>query len=232
MANLPISGLPAGGAISTTDPFATVQAGVTVQVPGSALATFIQTGAPLVIHPGYVSNRFYTNALRIATGSTALSAPLNQVEYTPLQIWQPVTIASFGIKTGGTNAAAGLANIGIYTDTAGAPDALLTTVATAVAIPATANTNITVTPGASITLAPGAYWFAIQTDTTINMAGQNSGQSIDAALFGTTNSAAWFAATSWFMAYTEAAAYAGGLPNPATPVVGAGAIPSGIFKVA
>jgi hypothetical protein len=232
MPNSPISGLPAAGALAAANPFPTVQAGVTVQTPLSAIAAFAQSGAPVPLHPGYVSGRFYSNALRFAVPLTTVSQTLNTVNYSPIEILQPVTITSFGIKTGGTNAAAGNANIGLYANASGVPGALLQTIAAGVAIPATANTNITITPGGgNFTLQPGSYWFAVQLDTTINMAGDTTSAS-NLWFGGSTNSAAWFVATSAIIGYTEAAAFAGGLPVAATPVASTSAVTSGILKVA
>lgn len=234
MPNLPISGLPAGGAVTAADPFPTDQAGVTVQVPASALATYAlaQLGAA---HPGYVSGRYYSSSPRIAAGAN-LSVAAATIYYTPLMIFKAVTIDAFGMRNGSANATAANANMAIYAGTAaGAPGAKLFDVATGIVIPGTANTGVIPTIGGGPQLMPiGCYWIAIQYDNTPQVLAAALENSMMGWIGGSTNvPSGFFAASAQIPGFSQALAYASGLPANATPVAyGAGNEPTAVFRPA
>lgn len=230
MANLPISGLPAAGAIDAADLAVIVQGGVTVQTTQGDLAAFGLLGESVLWHPGFASGRYYQGVMRTAAGANVVLT-LNTIQYSPLYVSKPVSIQSFHLKTGSTNAVAGNLNFGIYNAAAGIPTTRLAAIAAAVAIPATANTNINIVPGAAVDLEPGSYFFANQSDASYQLTG-NALVAWDGFYMGTTNTAAFFAATSQITGFTEGLAYATGLPATATPVVSTGVVSTAVFRVA
>ena len=175
-----------------------------------------------------VSGRYYPMYPRINFAGNA-TAVASTIYYTPLFLPAPTTIDRIAMRTGTSNAVASNALMGIYADSAGAPGALLFTVnAAAVAVPATATTNIVVTPdAATITLDAGFYWFAIVFDAASQMVGYGSDGSM-AWPFGTTITTAYFSATSQLGSYTEASAT---LPATATGVASSVSNPAAVYRV-
>lgn len=233
MPNLPISGLPAGAAVTGTDPFPTEQAGVTVQVSAAQLAVFAlaQLG---IAHPGYVSGRWYSASPRIAAGA-ALTVAADTIYYTPLMIYRDTTIDALSMRNSSTNAVAANANLAIYDNVNGAPDAKLFDVASAVVIPATANTGVTAVIGAGAqALTVGCYWIAIQYDGGPSIVAGALGNSIMGYIGGTGNSpSGYYANSAQEAGYTEARAYGLGLPANATPVsTGGSNLASAVIRIA
>lgn len=238
MANEPFNNwvttiLGGAGALTGAEEFPIVQGGVTVSAtPANLQAYLLAANSPF---PGYRGGgtRFYPAQARIAAGVATISHTLNTIHYTPFFVFRDVTADRYYLQTGSTNAVAGQANVGLYgpSATLGTPGALVATLQTAVAIPGTINTPVIFAPiGASVAMAAGFYWLAVQLDATINMTGLGGGAA-QALQFGTTNSAAGlFAASSQTSGYTEAAAYAGGLPAIATPVQSSGNLTTGGFR--
>jgi len=202
--------------------------GTGLALAGTVLGTsFVPTA---IWHPGYRSQQWYTNFIRIAAAATTVSHTLNTIHYTPWSIATQVTIDRVGVRTGGTNAVAGNANVGVYTAVNGAPGAKIMDIATAVAIPGTAGTSVVITPGAgNFDLDAGAYYFAVQTDATINFAGQST-QSFDGWVSGTPNTLGWSQATDFTVGFTEAIAYASGLPANASGTRASTALTSGLMR--
>lgn len=185
----------------------------------------------LTQHAGHVSQRAYPNVPKLSTGVLTVATAADTVYYTPMLIPADVTIDRLVIKTGTANAVAANANIGVYNNTAGSPLALRASIAAA-PVPGTANTNIFATPGAGSLLLPrGFYWFAVQLDAAPVMSGHGDG-ALHAWFGGTGNAGAYYATTSQVQGYTEAVAYASGLPANAAPTATVSStVPTGVYRV-
>lgn len=231
MPNAPITGLPVAVPLAATDPFPTVQGGVTVQASLQQIENYEMPR--LSPFPGYRTGgtRFYNNAPRFAAGVTNINQAIDTIHYTPIYIRRQVVCDRFYVQTG-TVSLVGNINVGIYSSVGGQPDTLLFNVAAAVAIPAINNQGQVFTPTAlTITLEPGFYWYAVQASAALVMSGaaQLAFFGFD---FGTTNSAALMANTSQIQGYTQAAAYAGGLPATASGLTAStNPLTSGGFRV-
>lgn len=105
------------------------------------------------VWPNPVSGRLYTSSL--ATGATTTLAATNDILYAcPIIISSAITITSIGIEV--TTFAAGNVRVGIYTNTAGMPDALL--VDSGALSTGTSNGFKSAVISQSLTL--GLYWIA------------------------------------------------------------------------
>lgn len=234
MPDAKISALGPAAALAGPEFIPMVQAAGNVYGTPTQIAAFVLAQQSWVGHPGYVAGRYYSNRIRYAASLFTASHAADTIHYTLIQIFKRVTITSLGVRTGTANAAAGNANIGWYSNNGGNVGALLSTIATGVAIPGTALTNVTVTPaGGDFIVEPGTYWLGVQLDATIIMSGENTGDAALIAMGGTGNAAAWFGTTSSVQGFTEAKTYASGLPANATGVGLAGSVlTSGIFRAA
>ncbi len=188
--------------------------------------------SPLLLHPGYKTGggRYYSPFPRIGTPSATITAAANTIYYTPMFVPKRTTFDRVGLKTGSSNAVAANALLAIYANLAsGEPGGKLLTVnASAVAIPGTANTNVSLTPdGGAFTLDAGFHWAAVVLDAGAQMCGA-AAEVLHGYWFGTANTAAWYAATSQVAGFTEAGA---SLPAAATPTAASSSIPSPILRV-
>lgn len=188
-------------------------------------------GPEIVDHPGYVTGRYYPTFQRFVAWANAQGAA-DAIYYTPMYLPHPVSIDRLGFRTASSNTVGGAANVAIYANAGGWPGAKVIDVGST-AIPGTGNTSIVLSPTTPIQLDAGWHWLAIHCDAAVLWQGQNA-ESQHAAFFGTTNTAAWGAATSHVNGYIETGvAFALGLPAVAgaSPAVSTGALPSASLRI-
>lgn len=110
---------------------------------------------------------------------------------------------------------AGNVNLGIYSDVAGRPGALLASVA-AIAVAATTLANKTGTLATPLAIATGQYWLAIQSDAAITTTGDNSVNLTASAAVGYGTLSAALSTLRVFLQSSDT--YAAGLPASAPTV--------------
>lgn len=159
----------------------------------------------------YVTGRNYPPAYG-GTGSGAVSNAVNRIWFVPWVQRETRAMASFNIKV--TTGAAGNARIGIYTDSAGAPGALLVDAGT-VSTTATGVKTLAYTTPIPI----GIYWIAVHFEAAAACSGMTPSGSTASIILGLDAFPDGASAyTGW---RSDAYSYASGLPASPSGLTGA-----------
>lgn len=157
MANTALPDLTAGAAVSATDLFYTTQGGNSRKVTATQLQTFVYGRPPLA------SGNWY-NLYPTGTLSTGAAAQNNVIHFTPFFVQTPITISDLGIRIN-TLGAGGNVQIAIYASSAttGKPTGAALAVTPSITTAASGVVSADIT-GANVTLQPGWYYGATNTD--------------------------------------------------------------------
>lgn len=122
------------------------------------------TGAPVVVHPGYVAGNYYSLQPYVSVaGGAALAA--STIRLTPFTLAKPLRVAELAARVI-TTSAAGNFQLAIYANNAstGRPTgtALCNTASLSTTTAAAVSGAVT-----AVTLAPGTYWLALNQDNAV-----------------------------------------------------------------
>jgi hypothetical protein len=165
--------------------------------------TYNYPGGTVVGDIPHTSGRFYDS--RISSGAyTTLALVANTLYGVPFEVPKNLTYATINIAVT-TLAAASSIRLGIYSDTNGAPDALVVDAGT-VSSATTGGKSITINQA----LTAGWYWLALVSNGTPTVRAINVGSS-SYTMLGFTSATDTTTHGAWSVAFTYAS-----LPNPFT----------------
>lgn len=145
-----------------SDAQAQAQSSTTTVVTPANLAAF----AAVMLHPGYVSGRWYMPTVRGTIGAGSALGAASIVLY-PFFLPKSVTINTLGARIT-TQAASGNIQLAIYNSVAatGLPGTLAANTANISTTSSGLVSSAVVQGSGSVTLAPGLYWGAVNADAT------------------------------------------------------------------
>lgn len=129
-------------------------------------------------HPGYISGNYYTRPITQPTQNSALIA--NRIYCTPILIQRSITVDAVQVANS-TTVAAGLVELGIYTNNNGVPGTLVADFGNVV-VSATIGTKTL--SGLSQALTPGWYWLAVWLNNPVSLVCENTNEAGIADLMG------------------------------------------------
>lgn len=192
MADVKISDMVAGSALTGAEQFEMVQSAGTFKTAASAIATYVRSllssatdGLSYVqrngankaysIFQGYVANQWYApDQFLTPTAGSATTA--NTIYFSPLRIFEKVTISTLAIMTTATGTNCSLA---IYPmdPTSKRPLINATPLAQTASFSIATATTYSIALTSAVTLDPGLYWLGHNTDAAATIVVQTSSQS-------------------------------------------------------
>lgn len=158
---------------------------------GQSFAQDMAAIVSAIMHPGYVSGRWYMPFVGAAQVAVGGACPANTIRLAPFFVPRTVTINTLGARIT-TGAASGNIQLGIYASSA--TTALPTTLVAHTGSISTTSTGVVssavIEGSGRVTLSPGLYWMAINADATaggtvvmqaLNTASINAGHIIGSA---------------------------------------------------
>jgi hypothetical protein len=211
MADLPISGLPANGALTGVEPIPAVQGGVTGKSTINDVMTFAAANLAGFKFPQPIIKT--TNWISVPSGVVPVNVTLANDQFIchPIFIAKTITFDQIGCSVG-TAIAATAVILGIYDDSGGAPNNLLMSHAGSISTVAAGSATATLT--APLVMTPGVYWLAMLVSGAPVIRGINGTDPLISRIFGATAPANMFSTSANSNGRTGTATFAGGLPNP------------------
>lgn len=159
-----ISAMSAATTLDGTEKLECVQSSATAYLTPAQVRNYVATQ---LMHPGYVSGRWYMPFVGASQAAVGGACPANTIRLAPFFVPRTVTINTLGARIT-TGAASGNIQLGIYASSAttGLPTTLVAHTAS-ISTTSTGLVSSAVVEGSgSVTLPAGLYWMAINADAT------------------------------------------------------------------